>query len=82
MVAHLGLRTHELLCEEIDNILTEIWSVWEKAECYEEVANHSQRIFTLIQNNKFLVFYIYDTLKNRKISFTFPVFYLKCYLLI
>ena len=46
MVAHLGLLTHELLSEIIGNIIPEILS-----ECYEEVANHSQRIFTLIQNN-------------------------------
>ena len=44
MVAHLGLRTHELLYEEIGNIIAEILLVWEKTECYENVANHSQRI--------------------------------------
>ena len=49
MVDHLELRTHELLFEEI-----EILSVWEKAECYEKVANQSQCIFTLIQNNNLL----------------------------
>ena len=38
-----------------------ILSAWEKAECYEEVANHSQRIIILIQNNNLLGFsYIYD----------------------
>ena len=46
MVAHLGLRTRELLYEEIDNIITEISSAWEKAECYVEVDNHSRHIFT------------------------------------
>ena len=45
MVAHLGLCTHELLYGEIGNNIAEILSVWEKAGCYEEVANHSQRIF-------------------------------------
>ena len=35
---------HELLYEEIGNIIAEILSPWKKAECYEEVANHSQRI--------------------------------------
>ena len=51
MVAHLRLHTHELLYEDIGNIIAEIISAWKKAECYEEVPNHSQRIFTLIQNN-------------------------------
>ena len=41
MVAHLGLRTYELLYEEIGNIFAEILSAWEKAECYEKVANHN-----------------------------------------
>ena len=45
MVAPLRLHTQELLYVEIGNIIAEIWSVWEKAECYVEVANHSQRIF-------------------------------------
>ena len=49
MVAHLGLRTHELLYEEKGNIIAEILS----EECYGEVANHSQRIITLIQCNNF-----------------------------
>ena len=40
-VAYLGLRTHELLYEEIGNIIAEILTAWGKAECYEEVANHS-----------------------------------------
>ena len=47
MVAHLGLRTHELLRDEIINIIAEISSACEKAECYEELANYSQRIFNL-----------------------------------
>ena len=46
MVAHLGLRTHELLYEEISNIFAEILSAWEKAECYQDVANQFQCIFT------------------------------------
>ena len=41
---------------EIVNSLAEILSAWEKAEWYEEVANYSQRIFTLIQNKCFGVF--------------------------
>ena len=57
MVAYLGLRTHELLYEEIGNIIDDIFSACEKAECYEEIANHSQRIFTLIQND---FSYMYD----------------------
>ena len=40
MVDHLGLRIHELPCEAIDNTVAEMLSAWEKAECYEEVANH------------------------------------------
>ena len=55
MVAHLGPRTYELLYEEIGNIVAEILSAWEKGKCYEKVANHSKRIFTLIQNNNSLV---------------------------
>ena len=51
MVANLGSRTHELLYKEIGNIIAEILSTWEKAECYEEGANQSHRIFTIIQNN-------------------------------
>ena len=53
MVAHLGLRSYELLYAEIGNIFAEILSAWEKAEFYKEVANHSRRIFTMIQNNNF-----------------------------
>ena len=67
MVAHLGLRTHELLSEKIGNIITEILSPWEKAECYEEVTNHSQRIFTLIQNNNFSILcYVMNVIKTKK----------------
>ena len=44
MVAHLVLRTNELLYGEIGNIIAEIVSAWEKV-CYEEIADHSQRIF-------------------------------------
>ena len=46
MVAHLGLRTHELHYEEIGNIIAETLWAWEKAEFYKEVANYSQRTFT------------------------------------
>ena len=60
MVAHLRLRSHELLYEEIGNIISEILLAREKAECYEEVANHSHRIFTLIQNDIFLGFYLHS----------------------
>ena len=42
MVAHLGLCTHEILDQDIGIIIAEFLSAWEKAECYEEVANHSQ----------------------------------------
>ena len=55
MVANLGLRTHELLCEEIGNNIAELLSAWEKTECHEEVANHTQRIFTLIKNNNYSI---------------------------
>ena len=48
MVAHLGLRAHELLCKEIGNIIAENLSAWENAEGYEELDNHFQRILTLI----------------------------------
>ena len=41
MVAHLGLRTHELLYEDIVNFNGEILSAWEKEE---ELANHSKHI--------------------------------------
>mgnify|MGYP001482626826 FL=1 len=41
MVAHLGLRTHELPYEEIGNIIAEILSAGQKEECYEEVAIYS-----------------------------------------
>ena len=51
MVAHLGVRIHELLNEEIGNIIAENLPAWEKVKCYEEVANNSQHFFTLIQNN-------------------------------
>ena len=57
MAAHLGVRTHELLYEEIGNNIAEMFSAWEKAKCYEEVTNHSKRIFTLVQNNNFWCFH-------------------------
>ena len=44
MVAYLGLGTQELPYEEIGNIIVEILLAWEKAQCYEEVTNHCQRI--------------------------------------
>ena len=55
------MRTHELLYEEIGNIIAEMLSASEKAECYEKVANHSQRTFTLIQNNVFQGFLKFTT---------------------
>ena len=48
MVAYLGLRTHELLYVGIVNIIGEILSAVEKAECYEEVAKHSILLFNII----------------------------------
>ena len=76
MVAHLGLRTHELLYEEIGNSIAEMVSVWEVAievaECYKEVANHSQRIFALFQNNEFWFFpTLYKTSKNYYLTLNF-----------
>ena len=53
MVSHLELRTHELLYKEVGNYIAEILFAWEKTDCYEEVANHSQHIFTSIQNDNF-----------------------------
>ena len=50
MVAQLGLRTQELLYEEIGNIIIDMWSAWIKAEYFEEVAHHSRRNSTLIKN--------------------------------
>ena len=43
-------------CEETDTIIAEILSAWEKAECYDEVANHFQRNFTLIKKWCFFTF--------------------------
>ena len=45
MVAHLVLRTHELLNEEIGNFIANILSALEKAEGYEEASKNSQHIF-------------------------------------
>ena len=42
-------------------IIDEIVSDWEKSEGYEEVANNSQRIFSLIQNNSSWVFLTFMT---------------------
>ena len=39
MAAHLGLYTYELLYDVIVNIIAEILSALQQAECYEEVAN-------------------------------------------
>ena len=61
MVAHVGLRTHEVLYEEISNIIAEILQPKRKAKCYEEAANYFQRFFTLIENNIFLGFHIFMT---------------------
>ena len=44
MFAYWGLRTRELIYEEIGNIIAEIVSAWEKAECYEDLANHLQNV--------------------------------------
>ena len=60
MVAYFRLRTHELLYKEMGNIIAEILSAWEIAECNEEVANHSQRIFALIKTDFWGFSYIYD----------------------
>ena len=60
MVAHLGLRTYELLYEEIGNIIAELLSAGEKSECSWEVVHHSQRIFTLIQIFFFGFSYIFN----------------------
>ena len=38
MVAHYGLRTHEVLYEEMGHIIAEILSAMRERECYEEVA--------------------------------------------
>ena len=65
MVALLGLHTHEILYEKTGKIIAEIWSAREKAKCYEEVANHSQRFFTFIKKKNnfrvFLILMIYHT---------------------
>ena len=53
--------THAIKIKEICTINAEILSAWEKAECYEEEANHSQRNFTLIKNSYFLGFPTYMT---------------------
>ena len=51
--------------EEIGNINAENWSAWEKLECYGDVANRFQRIFTLIQNN---IFWVLLTVMTRHIE--------------
>ena len=73
MVAHLGARTHELLYEEIGNIIAEILSAWEKAECYDEVATFSSSIFASIQNNSFWVSYVITSLKIENMLFWIKV---------
>ena len=40
-----------MIYEEISKMIAKMLLARKKAECYDEVANHSQRIFTLIQNN-------------------------------
>ena len=48
MVANLGVRTHKLQYYRIfGNIIAKILSALVKEICYEEVANHSQRISTI-----------------------------------
>ena len=72
MVAHLGLRTHNLLCEEISHIIAEILSAWQKGEYYEKVDNHSERNFTLIQNDNFrgfLTIMTYHFIKSKNYYF-------------
>ena len=69
MVAHLGLRTHELLEEEIGTLITEILSAWEIAECYGMGANHSQSILTLLQNNDFFKIHELTQWKIEELSF-------------
>ena len=61
MVAHLGLRTHKLLYEEIGNIIAEILSAGQNAKSYKKVAKHSQSIFALIHNNNFWGFLAFMT---------------------
>ena len=53
MVAHFRLRTYERFMKKFAIFI----NLEEKAECYEEVANHSQLIYTLIQNNNFMGFH-------------------------
>ena len=64
MVVNLGLHTQELLYETYNNI-AEILS--EKAECFEEVANHSQRALTLINHINYWSFLTFMTLHIKKI---------------
>ena len=47
--------------EEIRIIIAEFLSVWKKSGCYEEEANHSQRILTLFQNSIFSFFLLFMT---------------------
>ena len=61
MVAHVWLRTREQPYGEIVIIIGGFFTR-QKEECYEEVANNSRHIFTLIQNNNFCVFSHYDIL--------------------
>ena len=63
-------RAHELVVE-FGNIIADIFSARDKEE---EVANHSQRIFTIIQNNNFwafLTFMIQHTEKSKNYYFEF-----------
>ena len=74
MVIHLGLRIHEILVQEIGNIIFEILSAREKAECYEEVGNHSQRFFFLNMIILFGFSYIYD-IKSKNYYFELKLLY-------
>ena len=66
MVAQLEFSHPLTIYEEIGNIFSDISS--REAECYKDVANHSQRIFTLIQNNKLVISI------RRSPSSNFPIF--------
>ena len=67
MVAHLGLRTHELLYEVISVILLPKFHP-EKAECFEGLANLSHRISTLIQNSNIWVFFYIIQVENGQLQ--------------
>ena len=54
-VAHMNFSMKKLAI-----LLPNFYQYKEKVECYEEVANHSQSIFTSTQNVMFDFFYIFD----------------------